>query len=171
MYKYPSLPTSTSHVWTVKTSSQLEKPRFIIIGFQTDRQNVAIRNASGFDNCNIANLKVFLSSQYYPYGNMNLDITQNKFAILYDMYANFQYAYYGKDNEPLLGRHDFIDLIPLIVIDCFKQNDTLKNAPVDVSIEMEAKTAFPASTAALCSIIHDRIIDYNPVSGEVRKLI
>ena len=93
IYEYPSLPTSTSHVWTVKTSSQLEKPRFIIIGFQTDRKNVAIRNASRFDNCNIANLKVFLNSQYYRYGNMNLDITQNQFAILYDMYANFEHAY------------------------------------------------------------------------------
>ena len=128
MYEYPSLPISTRHVWTVKTSTQLEKPHFIIIGFQTNRKNMARKNASRFDDCNIANLKVFLNSQYYPYGKVNFDITQNQFSILYDMYANFKHSYYGKDNEPFLGRHDFIDLIPLIVIDCSKQNDTLENA-------------------------------------------
>ena len=174
-YEYPSLPATNSHVWTVKTSTQLEKPRYIVISFQTNRKNVRNRNASRFDHCGLVNLKVFLNSQYYPYSNMNLDITQNQYAILYDMYANFQHSYYGKDNEPVLNRGDFIELIPLIVIDCSKQNDTLKNAPVDVLIEMNTSIPFPPQTAALCLIIHDRynttMFEYNAISGEVRKIV
>jgi len=37
MYEYTMLPTTTRHVRAVKTSSALEKPRFVILGFQTNR--------------------------------------------------------------------------------------------------------------------------------------
>ena len=127
--------------------------------------------STSFDHCCMVNLMVFLDSQYYPYRNMNLDITQNQYAILYDMYANFQQSYYGKDKETVLNRGDFIELIPLIVIECSKQNDTLKNAPVDVRIEMNTSIPFPPETAALCLIIHDRMFEYNAFSGEVRKIV
>ena len=171
IYEYPVLPTSTRHVWTVKTSNQLEKPRFIILGFQKNRKNQNNKNASLFDHCDLRNVKLFLNSQYYPYGNLNLDITRNQFAILYDMYANFQQAYYGKNSEPLLSKSNFINFCPLIVIDCSKQNDSLKSAPVDVGLEFESKDNFPENTSAYCLIIHDRVIEYNTVSGDVRKLI
>ena len=32
-YEYPLLPITSRQVWTVKTSNQLEKPRFVILGF------------------------------------------------------------------------------------------------------------------------------------------
>ena len=87
------------------------------------------------------------------------------------MFANFQQSYYGKNPEPLLTKSNFITNVPLIVIDCSKQNDSLKNAPVDVRLEFESKTNFPANTSAYCLILHDRIVEYNAVSGDVRKLM
>ena len=155
----------------MKTSNQLEKPRFIILGFQTNRKNQLNQNASLFDHCNLSDIKLFLNSQYYPYGNLNLDINRNQFAIIYDMFANFQQAYYGKNSEPLLTKTNFINNIPLFVIDCSKQNDSLKNAPVDVRLEFESRDIFPDNTSAYCLILHDRIVEYNAVSGDVRKLI
>lgn len=171
LFEYPTLPTAQKHIWTVKTSNQLEKPRFVILGFQTNRKNQKATNASLFDHCNISNVKLFLNSQYYPYGDLNLNINQNQYAILYDMYVNFQNAYYGKDAEPLLDKQHYISHIPLFVIDCSKQNESLKNAPVDVRLEFEARENFPANTSAYCLIIHDRIIEYNPMSGDVRRVI
>ena len=170
IYEYPQLPITSRHIWNVKTTSQLEKPRFIIIGFQTDRNNNILVNASNFDHCNITNIKVFLNSQYYPYGNMKLDIKNNQFALLYEMFANFQFSYYGKLSEPSLDIKTFIEKKPIIVFDCSKQNETLKYAPVDVRIEFEASENFPDKTSVFCLIIHDRIIQYKPISGDVKKL-
>ncbi len=170
LFEYPALPSTSKHVWTVKTSNQLEKPRFVILGFQTNRKIQRDKNASRFDHCNITNAKLFLNSQYYPYSNLNLNINQNKYAILYDMYTNFQNSYYGKDVEPILSKESFINYIPLVVLDCSKQNESLKNAPVDVRLEFETKDNFPELTTAYCLIIHDRIIEYNPMTGDVRKL-
>ena len=171
LYEYPTLPTSTKHVWTVKTSNQLEKPRFVILGFQTNRKNQNSANASLFDHCNLSEVKLFLNSQYYPYGSLNIDIDRNQFAILYDMFANFQQSYYGKNSEPLLTKANFINNVPLIVIDCSRQNDSLKNEPVDVRLEFESKNNFPENTSAYCLILHDRVVEYNAVSGDVRKLM
>ncbi|KAF0711233.1 Uncharacterized protein FWK35_00028686 [Aphis craccivora] len=34
------LPRNTSHSWTIKSSSLLEKPRFILFGLQIDRKKI-----------------------------------------------------------------------------------------------------------------------------------
>ena len=148
LYEYPLLPTTLKHVWTVKTSSQLEKPRFVILGFQTNRKNNTNKNSSYFDHCNITNVKLFLNNQGYPYGNLNLDINRNQYALLYDMYANFQATYYGKESQPLLEEGNFIEYPPLIVIDCSKQNESLKYGPVDVRLEFETSDNFPPLTSS-----------------------
>lgn len=171
LYEYPLLPTTTKHVWTVKTSSQLEKPRYVLLGFQTSRKNKPLRNVNHFDHCDISDVKLYLNSQCYPYGNLNLNIAQNQYALLYEMYTNFQSSYYSKDAEPLLNKIHFKNYAPLIVIDCSKQNESLKSGPVDIRLEFEAKNNFPAETSAYCLIIHDRIVEYNPISGGVKKLV
>ncbi len=51
-----------------------------------------------------------------------------------------------------------------------RQNDNVKTPTVDLRIEIETDTPFPASTSAYCLILHDQIITYNPFNGEVRTL-
>ncbi|XP_046749818.1 uncharacterized protein LOC124413336 [Diprion similis] len=170
-YVYPMLPSTTRHVWAVKTSTQLEKPRYVIMGFQTARKNEALKNANEFDHCRIRDVKLFLNSQCYPYGNLNLDISNNQYVILYDMYVQFQTFYCNKEAEPLLSKSEFINRAPLIVIDCSKQNESLKTGPVDIRLEFKASVEFPQNTAAYCMILHDRVVEYSPISGTVKKLV
>ncbi|XP_053597687.1 uncharacterized protein LOC128668551 [Microplitis demolitor] len=171
LYEYPLLPNTSKHIRAVKTSTQLETPRFVILGFQTARKNDATKNASVFDHCNIRDIKLFLNSQSYPYGNLNLNIANNQYALLCDMYINFQISYYNKEPEPLLTKKKFLKQAPLYVIDCSKQNESIKSGPVDIRLEFESANQFPAQTSAYCLIIHDRIVEYNPISSIVRKLI
>ena len=63
LYEYPKLPTTTRHVWAVKTSSAFEKPRFVIFGFLTNRQNKKDKNASHFDDAKLRDVKLYLNSQ------------------------------------------------------------------------------------------------------------
>ena len=86
------------------------------------------------------------------------------------MFANFQASYYGRQVEPVFNLTDFKQKVPLIIFDFSKQNESLKSAPVDVRLEFESRKDFPAKTSALCLIIHDRIIQYKPISGDVKKM-
>ncbi|XP_008217406.2 uncharacterized protein LOC103318060 [Nasonia vitripennis] len=171
LYEYPLLPSTSKHVWTVKTANQLEKPRFVFLGFQTNCKGRKTANASRFDHCNISNVTLFLNSQHYPYGNLNLNITNNQYALLYDMYANFQNAYYNKEVEPMLKKVDYLLYAALVVIDCSKQNESLKQASVDVRLEFEARANIPVGTSVYCLILDDRIVEYNPMSGDVKKIV
>lgn len=171
LYEYPALPVTGKQSWTVKTTSQLEKPRYVFVAFQTDRKNNLKKNAAHFDHCNLSNLKLHLNSMSYPYDDLKLDFKRNHYALLYDMYSRFQDSYYHTQSQPLMDKQNFKDYAPLIIVDCSKQNESLKSAPVDIRLEFEAAENFPEHTSAYCLIIHDKSFTYSPSTSIVRLLI
>ncbi|KYN12370.1 hypothetical protein ALC57_15485, partial [Trachymyrmex cornetzi] len=58
-----------------------------------------------------------------------------------------------------------------VVIDCSRQNESVKSATVDIRIEFECMENIPLNTTAYCLIIHDRVIEYNPLTNVIRKII
>lgn len=165
LHEFPELPSANRQSWTVKTSSQLEKPRYVVLALQSKRKNDLSRDASVFDKCSLTEVKLFLNSQYYPYDNLRGDS-----SLMYEMYARFQSAYYGVNTpHPVMHRRAFDDC-PLFVIDCSKQSETLKTGPVDIRLEFEASVPFPAGTTAYCLIIHDALIEYSPLTGFVNRV-
>lgn len=167
LHEYPSLPSSKFQTWTVKTSSMLEKPRYVIFGFQTARKDVVGKSASQFDLCDLENVKLYLNSKYHPYDNIN-----GNNALLYDLYANFQSSYYlGSENQPVLNRAIFLEKTPLFIIDCSKQLETLKVGSLDVRIEFQTRTDIPVNTSAYCLILSDAMIQYTPLTGIVKKIM
>ncbi|XP_036146769.1 uncharacterized protein LOC118646927 [Monomorium pharaonis] len=160
-------PTFVGH----KTATQLEKPRYIIFALQAGRKNVMLEDASRFDHYKLTNVKLYLNSECYPYDDMNLDFEKNKWSILYDTYTRFCKTYYGYDYlEPNQTVTTFRQKGPFVIIDCSRQNESVKSATVDVRLKFECKENVPASTTAYCLIIHDRVVQYNPLTNVVRKI-
>jgi len=123
-------------------------------------------NTSQFDHCKLNNL--YLNSECYPYDNMNLDFEKNRWSILYETYARFCKNYYGYDYlEPNQTVTNFRQNGPFVIIDCSRQNESVKSATVDVRIEFVCKENVPMNTTC---IIHDRVIQYNPLTNVVRKI-
>lgn len=170
LYEYPLLPQTTKHTWAIRTSSQIEKPRYVIIGLQTNRKNNGIADASHFDHCNLRDVRVFLNSVYFPYESLNIDIAEDKFSLLYEQYAQFQQSYYGRRCEPLLSVAEFKNKAPLCVINCSRQSETLKTGSVDVRIEIETSKQIPDQTSAYCLILNDCVFEYKPLTSIVKKL-
>jgi hypothetical protein len=172
LYEYPLLQTTNKHSWAVKAATQLEKPRYVIFALQTGRSNNLLKHASEFDNGNLTNVKLYLNSDFYPYDDMNLDFDKHRTAILYEMYAKFRKSYYGCEREnAFLTMEEFDKWGPFVVIDCSRQNESVKSATVDVRIEFDCKRNIDSNTTAYCLIIHDRVIEYNPLTNIVRKIV
>ncbi|XP_029663005.1 uncharacterized protein LOC115235385 [Formica exsecta] len=152
LYEFPLLQSTTKHSWAVKAATQLEKPRYVIFALQSGKKNVLSEEPSLFDDCKLTNVKLYLNSDFYPYDDMNLDFDKRKVAVLYDMYSKFRRTYYGCDNdEALLNLNKFLVYGPLVVIDCSRQNESIKSATVDVRIEFDCKENIPSNTTALLS--------------------
>lgn len=170
LYECPLIADSTKQTWMVKTATQMEKPRYVILGLQKNRKHIS-KNSSQFDHCDIIDVKLFLNSESYPYDNMNINFKQKQFEILYNMYANFQKSYLNRESAPLFDRSKFATDAPLVVIDCSKQIESVKSSSVDVRILIETRKPIPANTIAYALIIHDRVVQYNPFTNMVAILI
>ena len=51
-----TLPQARSTVWRLGVSSAMEKPRWVLVGLQTDKSGNQERNAAIFDHCNLTNI-------------------------------------------------------------------------------------------------------------------
>lgn len=170
-HELPSLRKTDSDIWAVKTSTKIEKPRFVIVTFQTDKKDNPKANVSVFDHIKLTNLKVYLNNQSYPYENMNLDFDKWHYTEAYQSYVDFQKQYSGKPfSEPAMS-YALFKSKPIFIIDCQKQEEAIQSSTVDVKLEFRSKENFPESTKAYCIIIHDSIFQYKPLSGLVTSLI
>lgn len=167
LYEYPLTPNSTKQSWRIRTMLQMEKPRFVIIGFQTDRKKIE-SDVSKFDHCSLTSVKLYLNSDSYPHIPFNIDFDKNSFELLYHSYVNLRPQLTGKSIDPMFDRKQFKEIAPLVVINCSRQNEELKSSVVDIRLELEAKIAFPPHTIAHYLIVHDRVIEYNPVNNETK---
>lgn len=170
-FELPALRRTTSDVWSLRTTTNLEKPRYIILGIQKSDKRTMNGDCSTFDHVNMRNIKVYLNDVAYPYNNLNLNYGANSYANAYLMYLQFQQSYYGKKyNEPIINYTDFKEN-PLYVFDCSKQSDMVAATTVDTKIEFETTEVFPAETKVCCLILCDNLFEYTVGSGIVRKIV
>ncbi|XP_031639676.1 uncharacterized protein LOC116351683 [Contarinia nasturtii] len=173
LYELPVVPQTTRHTWSVKTTSQVCKPRYVIVCFQTNRNNVITNDASRFDHCNITNMRLYLNNERYPYDDMNLNFTATHCHELYHMFSNIQYQYYSNTTpyNPLgIDLAGFM-IRPVFAFDCSRSDESVKGGMVDVRIEIEASENIPNNTSAYCLIIHDNLVQYSPFTGLVHRII
>jgi len=128
------------------------------------RKNSMFQEASVFDSCNLNNVKVYLNSDFYSYDDLNLNFEnfKKRYAILFNMYTRFRKTYYGIDCfETLLNVLSFVEKGPFAIIDCSRQNESVKNVTVNVRTEFDCKENVLVNTTAYFLIIHDRIVQYS----------
>lgn len=171
LHEYPVLQETTAHTWAVKSTALIARPRFLIFTLSTDRKNNISKNMSVFDHGNLSNFKLYLNSDAYPYDNLNLNFDTKQWALLYEMYAQFQKSfYYRQHGEPCYEPIKFHGVCPFVVVDCSHQNETLKTGAIDIRVEFETTKNIPANTTAYCLILYDRLVKYNPLSNIVKSI-
>lgn len=170
MCEMPQLPRNSRHIWTVKSTTQVSKPRFVLVAFQTNALRVQV-NSGSIDHCNISDVKLFLNSEFFPYDNYNLDFPNSKIHELFLMYLRAQKNYYDgpQGKNPFELTYDTFVSHPIFVFDCTRSDESLFGGSVDVRLEINARENIPENTAAYCLIIHDNQIEYSPFSSIVMK--
>ena len=145
--------------WRLQVNGGVEKPRWVIIGFQTRRINTQQQNPAVFYHLHLKNAYITLNSERYPMADITSNFDKNEFMKWYDMFDNFKKDYYGIDS--LVGGTQvnvaaYKTLFPIIVFDVRKQNERLKTGVVDMQVKFEFGEAVPADTLAYAVTISDR---------------
>ena len=89
------MPVSNMFSWRLSARTSTERPRFIIIGFQTNRGGNQILNSSVFDHCELKNIYVTLNSERYPAVDYDLAFNNQKYSRALRDAAKFDYKMYG----------------------------------------------------------------------------
>ena len=120
--KQITLTQTQTYTWRLSVTGGVEKPRYIVIAFQTDKSDDQEQNPAIFDNLQLINAYVTLNSERFP--TIITNFTTNDYVKLYDMFHSFKKEYYGIDS--LVGGTQvnfpaFETLFPILVFDVRKQ--------------------------------------------------
>ena len=155
--------TSTNFSWRLSVKSSPEVPRFIIVGFQTNKIGNQKQNPSIFDNVNVSNIYVMLNSMRYPTADYNISFLGQKYSRVYGDVAEFRSKFFNMDeliSSPNINPTEYRNLYPLFLFDVSKQSEKLKYSTTDIQIKMHFSAGIPANTQAYAVIISDRLINF-----------
>ena len=173
-YTNASIPPTTSFSWRLSVKSSPEVPRFIIVGFQTDRTGEQDRNPSIFDHCNIRNIYAMLNNRNYPEYHYNLSFPAYQFSRAYGDAAGFRTKFFNMDeliSNPNITPSDYQSLFPLFLFDVSKQDEKLRYSTIDILIKMEFNELVPLGAEAYAVTISDRLINFQSDGDKFSILI
>ena len=157
------LPVARPFTWRLGVRSAPEKPRYMMIAFQTGKVNDQITNPALFDHCNVTNMYILLNNIRYPAIDFNVDFAKNEYENLYKNMVDFMREYYGVDSlvstigvDPIRYK----ELYPIFVFDVSKQSERLQQGVVDISVQMMFGANIPANTVAHALLISDRKLKF-----------
>ena len=173
--------TGTNFTWRLGVKSSPDIPRFIIVGFQIERNNNQEQNPARFDNCDIGNIYVTLNAKRYPDTDYDINFNNNRFCRIYGDSSTFRKKFYNMDE--LVSNHninpvDYKNLYPIFVFDVTKQSEKLKTAVSDIHIKMRFNTNpaldrdnNPRNVMAYAVIISDRLFHFVSDGSKITNIV
>ncbi|CAH1106813.1 unnamed protein product [Psylliodes chrysocephalus] len=80
-------------IWSVKTSASVERPRFVIVCFQTDKRSNVKANAICFDDANVSSIRLSLNGEYWPNERIQHDFKNDDYMMAFHDYTEFYSSY------------------------------------------------------------------------------
>ena len=165
---------STNFTWRLGVKSSPDIPRFIIVGFQTDKHNNQERNPAIFDHLHVKNIYVTLNAKRYPDTGYDNDFTRNQYSRIYGDASLFRKKFYNMDElvsnsgiDPMSYRY----LFPLYVFDVTKQSEKLKTSVSDIHIKASFGENPGDNTMAYAVIISDRLFHFQSDGNKITNIV
>ena len=158
-----SVPQHNSFSWRLSVKSSPEVPRFIIIGFQTEKNNDQEKNNAQFENLSVQNIYVMLNSNRYPALDYDLDFPSQKIGRAYGDVAEFRSKFFNINeliSNPCISAYEYKNLYPLFLFDVSKQSERLKYSTTDIQVKVTFEGNPGAGTEGYAVIISDRLINF-----------
>ena len=171
----PVPPGIGTFTWRLGVKSSPDIPRFIIVGFQTDKSNDQTTNPAIFNDCEVRNIYVTLNAKRYPDTDYENDFTINKFSRIYGDAALFRKKFYNMDeliSNSTINPVNYKKLYPLFVFDVTKQSEKLKTSVSDIHIKASFNGANPPNnTIAYAVIISDRLFHFVSDGSKITNIV
>ena len=165
---------STNFTWRLGVKSSPDIPRFIIVGFQHEKNNDQTKNPAIFDHLQVTNIYVTLNAKRYPDTDYNINFTSNQFSRIYGDTATFRKKFYNMDeliSNPGIDPVSYKNLFPLFVFDVTKQSEKLKTSVSDIHIKASFNANPGNNTMAYAVIISDRLFHFVSDGSKITNIV
>ena len=170
----------TTFTWRLGVKSSPDIPRFIIVGFQSGKNNDQQQNTAIFDNLFVRNIYVTLNAKRYPDTDYDNDFTKNQYSRIYGDAATFRKKFFNMDelvSNSGIDPENYKDLFPLYVFDVTKQSEKLKTSVSDIHVKAffnadpTGGANPPANTIAYAVIISDRLFHFVSDGSKITNIV
>ena len=166
--------TSTSYTWRLGVKSSPDIPRFIIVGFQTNKNNDQVTNPAIFDHLHVRNIYVTLNAKRYPDTDYENDFAANQYSRIYGDATLFRKKFYNMDelvSNSGINPPDYKNIFPLYLFDVSKQSEKLKTSVSDIHIKASFNDNPPPNTMAYAVIISDRLFHFVSDGSKITNIV
>ena len=169
-----------SFTWRLGVKSSPDIPRFIIVGFQSGRNNNQEQNPAIFDHLYVRNIYVTLNAKRYPDTDYDNDFNKNQYSRIYGDASSFRKKFFDMDelvSNSGINPPDYKNLFPLYVFDVTKQSEKLKTSVSDIHIKAffdndpAGGNNPPANTMAYAVIISDRLFHFVSDGSKITNIV
>ena len=165
---------STNFTWRLGVKSSPDIPRFIIVGFQHEKNNDQTKNPAIFDHLSVRNIYVTLNAKRYPDTDYDNNFTTNQYSRIYGDASLFRKKFFNMDElisntgiDPISYRR----LFPLFVFDVTKQSEKLKTSVSDIHIKATFAGNPGADTMGYAVIISDRLFHFVSDGSKITNIV
>ena len=169
-----------SFTWILGVKSSPDIPRFIIVGFQSGKNNLQTQNPAIFDHLFVRNIYVTLNAKRYPDTDYDNDFAKNQYSRIYGEASLFRKKFFNMDelvSNCGIDPTEFKKLYPLYVFDVTKQSEKLKTSVSDIHIKAffgadpAGANNPPANTMAYAVIISDRLFHFVSDGSKITNIV
>ena len=169
-----------SFTWRLGVKSSPDIPRFIIVGFQSDKNNNQEQNPAIFDHLYVRNIYVTLNAKRYPDTDYDNDFNKNQYSRIYGDASSFRKKIFNMDelvSNSGINPPDYKNLFPLYVFDVTNQSEKLKTSVSDIHIKAffdndpAGGNNPPANTMAYAVIISDRLFHFVSDGSKITNIV
>ena len=166
--------------WRLGVKSSPDIPRFIIVGFQSNKNNNQEQNPAIFDNLYVRNIYVTLNAKRYPDTDYDNDFNKNHYSRIYGDASSFRKKFFNMDeliSNSGIDPISYKNLFPLYVFDVTKQSEKLKTSVSDIHIKAFSDNPPgggnnpPANTMAYAVIISDRLFHFVSDGSKITNIV
>ena len=168
------VPNFRGFTWRLGVKSSPDIPRFIIVGFQNNKNNSQRTNPAIFDHRQVRNIYVTLNAKRYPDTDYENSFTNNNYSRIYGDAATFRKKFYNMDeliSNPGINPTNYKDLFPLFVFDVTKQSEKLKTSVSDIHIKAFFDDNPGDDTIAYAVIISDRLFHFVSDGSKITNIV
>ena len=140
---YTNVPNATNFLFHLGMESGLERPQYIINGFENNNVNEQTHDASTIHTMNVTECYCKIGSEFYPEDRMNIIYGTNNYNEAFKEIVNFNKDYNGLPLilKPYINHRTFKSSYRIYVFDTKYQNDHIGPQSIQLNFEFSAAVA------------------------------